>query len=63
MEKQPKKKKRKQNVATWVIAVLVVVCIVVGIFEIKSNIQNIIKSAQNSEKILNEYEGQKEEND
>ena len=60
MEKQPKNKRKKQQVATWAIAVLVAICIAVGILEIKKNIENIEKSTKNSEKILNEYETQKE---
>ena len=51
--KKKKKIWKKKNVATWVIVVLAIVCIIVGIIEVKKSFINFNRAAGYSEKILN----------
>ncbi len=51
--KKKKKILKKKNVATWVIAVFAIACIIVGIIEIRKSFINFNKAAGYSEKILN----------
>lgn len=53
MEKKKKKKNNKKSVATWVIAVVAIICIVIGVFEIRDSFIKLNRAAGYSEKILN----------
>lgn len=51
MDKQ--KKKRKKNVATWIIVFVAIICIVIGVIEIRTSFIKFNRAAGYSEKILN----------
>lgn len=54
-KKKVKNKKRNWEAKPWVIAVVVLICVIIGIFLIKDSFQKFNLAAKYSEKILNLY--------
>ena len=48
-----KKKNKKKQVATWVILIVAVICIIIGIFELKDSFIKFNHAVYYTDKILN----------